>query len=80
MDKVLESEDKRDIVIGRIPVMVKSELCWMNGAEKDDCDFDHGGYFIVKGAEKVIFSLLFFYYLYYYIGSLSLSNCCWLFS
>nr|URM60729.1 WRKY family protein [Gymnema sylvestre] len=52
VDKELESEDKRDIVIGRIPVMVKSELCWMNGAEKDDCDFDHGGYFIVKGAEK----------------------------
>lgn len=32
--------------------MVKSDLCWMKD-EKGDCDFDHGGYFIVKGAEKV---------------------------
>lgn len=33
--------------------MVKSDLCWMKGAEKGDCEFDHGGYFLIKGAEKV---------------------------
>jgi DNA-directed RNA polymerase-4/5 subunit 2 len=33
--------------------MVKSDLCWMKEAEKGDCDFDHGGYFLIKGAEKV---------------------------
>ncbi|KAL8129089.1 hypothetical protein V2J09_018244 [Rumex salicifolius] len=49
--EVVMTEDK-DILIGRIPVMVKSDLCWMVDAEKRDCDYDHGGYFIVKGAEK----------------------------
>lgn len=53
VDKECEMEDKRDVLIGRIPVMVNSELCWMNGVDKPDCEFDHGGYFIVKGAEKV---------------------------
>ena len=33
--------------------MLKSDLCWMKGVEKDNCDFDHGGYFLIKGAEKV---------------------------
>lgn len=33
--------------------MVKSDICWMSEVEKGDCKFDHGGYFIVKGAEKV---------------------------
>ncbi|XVF48281.1 hypothetical protein PTKIN_Ptkin03bG0177400 [Pterospermum kingtungense] len=46
-------QDKRDILIGRIPVMVGSELCWMNEAEKADCEYDHGGYFLIKGAEKI---------------------------
>lgn len=46
-------EDNRDVIVGRLPVMVKSDSCWMSGIEKDDCDFDHGGYFIIKGAEKV---------------------------
>ena len=53
LDKEVISEDDRDVLIGRIPVMVKSDLCWMNGVEKADCDFDHGGYFLIKGAEKV---------------------------
>lgn len=39
--------------------MVKSDLCWMQTVEKGDCDFDHGGYFLIKGAEKV--SLKFMY-------------------
>ncbi|KAE8718911.1 DNA-directed RNA polymerase D subunit 2b [Hibiscus syriacus] len=43
----------REILIGRIPVMVGSDLCWMNEVEKADCDFDHGGYFLIKGAEKI---------------------------
>ncbi|OWM89250.1 DNA-directed RNA polymerases IV and V subunit 2-like [Punica granatum] len=45
-------EETKEVLAGRIPIMVKSDLCWMSGAEKDDCDFDLGGYFIVKGAEK----------------------------
>ncbi|OIT35183.1 dna-directed rna polymerases iv and v subunit 2 [Nicotiana attenuata] len=52
VDKECEKEEKRDVLVGRIPVMVNSELCWMNDVDKPDCEFDHGGYFIVKGAEK----------------------------
>uniref|UniRef100_A0A2C9UBB0 DNA-directed RNA polymerase n=1 Tax=Manihot esculenta TaxID=3983 RepID=A0A2C9UBB0_MANES len=54
VDKVVLSTDSRDIIIGRMPVMVKSDLCWMQTVEKGDCDFDHGGYFLIKGAEKVL--------------------------
>ncbi|CAA2999086.1 DNA-directed RNA polymerases IV and V subunit 2 [Olea europaea subsp. europaea] len=41
-----------DIIFGRLPVMVKSDLCWLKRVEKGDCEFDRGGYFIIKGAEK----------------------------
>ncbi|KAL4556666.1 hypothetical protein LXL04_034820 [Taraxacum kok-saghyz] len=50
--KILETEE-REVYIGRIPVMVNSDTCWMSGPDrKDDCDYDQGGYFIIKGAEK----------------------------
>ncbi|KAI3955226.1 hypothetical protein MKW98_020859 [Papaver atlanticum] len=52
VQKQVISEEERDVVIGRIPVMVKSNICWLNGLEKNDCEFDQGGYFVVKGAEK----------------------------
>ncbi|KAL5981002.1 hypothetical protein ACLOJK_028922 [Asimina triloba] len=50
--KVL-SEEKKEIVIGRIPVMVRSKLCWIHKLNKNDCPFDLGGYFLIKGMEKV---------------------------
>ncbi|KAK0600276.1 hypothetical protein LWI29_013287 [Acer saccharum] len=53
IDKDVKHVDEKDIIIGRIPVMVKSDICWMKGSEKDDCDFDQGGYFLIKGAEKI---------------------------
>ncbi|GMH08007.1 hypothetical protein Nepgr_009847 [Nepenthes gracilis] len=53
LHKEIVSNTESDVLVGRIPVMVKSDLCWMSEAEKGDCDFDHGGYFIIKGAEKV---------------------------
>ncbi|CAI9117772.1 OLC1v1019254C1, partial [Oldenlandia corymbosa var. corymbosa] len=46
-------ERKEVTTIGRLPIMVGSDMCWMKGNIKADCDFDHGGYFIIKGAEKV---------------------------
>ncbi|MBA0604232.1 hypothetical protein Godav_016904 [Gossypium davidsonii] len=52
VEEEIVHQDNREIIIGRIPVMIKSELCWMNEVEKSDCDFDHGGYFLIKGAEK----------------------------
>ncbi|KAJ7966269.1 DNA-directed RNA polymerase subunit beta [Quillaja saponaria] len=52
LDRNIINEDDRDIFIGRIPVMVNSDLCWMKEVGKGYCDFDHGGYFWIKGAEK----------------------------
>ncbi|KAJ1423739.1 hypothetical protein B484DRAFT_398539 [Ochromonadaceae sp. CCMP2298] len=51
---------KNGIQIGRIPVMLRSEKCILTGktplelAHLRECEFDPGGYFIVKGNEKVI--------------------------
>ena len=53
VDKSVCKEIREEIPIGTLPVMVKSDLCWMKKAKQGDCDFDHGGYFIIKGAEKV---------------------------
>uniref|UniRef100_A0A0D9XI12 DNA-directed RNA polymerase n=1 Tax=Leersia perrieri TaxID=77586 RepID=A0A0D9XI12_9ORYZ len=51
---------KKDIInethhlnIGRLPVMVMSNLCWLHKLKGSDCQFDSGGYFLVKGMEKV---------------------------
>jgi len=51
---------KRGQPIGRLPVMLKSNLCHLHGATASEmakaleCPLDPGGYFIVKGTEKVI--------------------------
>ncbi|KAI7741237.1 hypothetical protein M8C21_023847, partial [Ambrosia artemisiifolia] len=52
LDKKVIDTEEREVYIGRIPVMVNSDSCWMSAADKDDCDYDQGGYFIIKGAEK----------------------------
>lgn len=52
VDKKIEKDITTDVIVGRIPVMVKSDICWMSEVENGDCEFDQGGYFIVKGAEK----------------------------
>ena len=58
-----ESEKTFDnVTIGRMPVMLQSKLCVLNGKsqtmlrEMGECVHDQGGYFIVSGAEKVIVS------------------------
>ncbi|XP_065848582.1 DNA-directed RNA polymerases IV and V subunit 2-like [Euphorbia lathyris] len=53
IDKEVIYSDTRDVTVGTIPVMVKSDLCWMKTAERGDCEYDEGGYFLIKGAEKV---------------------------
>jgi DNA-directed RNA polymerase II subunit RPB2 len=45
------------IVIGKIPLMLRSRLCYltgMDGYEVGECKFELGGYFIIDGAEKVL--------------------------
>lgn len=47
------------INIGQIPIMVQSKYCRLYGKELKkfkECSFDKGGYFIIKGQEKVIIS------------------------
>lgn len=50
----------RDLEIGRMPVMLRSNKCILAGktdqemALLDECPLDPGGYFIVNGTEKVI--------------------------
>lgn len=51
---------KSKVLIGRIPIMLRSQKCVLNGKTDEEmeqakeCMYDPGGYFIVKGVEKVI--------------------------
>ena len=48
------------VKIGAIPIMLHSNLCVLNNQslaivrEMGECPYDQGGYFIIKGKEKVI--------------------------
>ncbi|KAF7004456.1 hypothetical protein CFC21_019670 [Triticum aestivum] len=39
--------------IGRLPVMVNSNLCWLRELRESDCLYDSGGYFLIRGMEKI---------------------------
>lgn len=72
VDVYIEYKSKKDngvitslmkqIPIGNIPIMIQSELCNLNGLDKNEmiqageCPYDQGGYFIVDGKEKTIVS------------------------
>jgi DNA-directed RNA polymerase III subunit RPC2 len=51
---------RENVVIGRIPIMLRSSRCHLAGkndremARMNECALDPGGYFIVNGQEKVI--------------------------
>ncbi|KAL1901393.1 DNA-directed RNA polymerase III complex subunit Rpc2 [Sporothrix stenoceras] len=51
---------RRNIALGRMPVMLKSSKCCLSGATNsqmevmNECPLDPGGYFIINGTEKVI--------------------------
>lgn len=51
---------RKNVRIGRLPVMLRSKICVLNGLSEHDlavhqeCPIDPGGYFIVRGQEKVI--------------------------
>ncbi|KAF2230565.1 putative DNA-directed RNA polymerase III, beta subunit [Viridothelium virens] len=51
---------KRDVCIGRIPIMLRSSKCVLAGRPAremgalGECSIDPGGYFVVRGQEKVI--------------------------
>ena len=51
---------QRNVNIGRLPIMLRSNKCVLAGksdaelARMTECPLDPGGYFVVKGTEKVI--------------------------
>ena len=51
---------RNGVLIGRVPVMLRSCRCVLRGKSDDElaplqeCPYDPGGYFVVKGVEKVI--------------------------
>ena len=51
---------RRNVMIGRLPIMLRSDKCVLHQkvptqlAQMQECIYDPGGYFIVKGTEKVI--------------------------
>ena len=56
-DKLIELEEKviENIILGKIPIMVKSKYCILDSLSKNnECQYDPGGYFIINGNEKVI--------------------------
>ncbi|KAL4309748.1 hypothetical protein GQ457_01G039210 [Hibiscus cannabinus] len=52
--------EKNNLVIGRMPIMLRSCCCVLYGKDEaelarlGECPLDPGGYFVVKGTEKVI--------------------------
>eukprot|EP00123_Amoebidium_parasiticum_P016330 comp23392_c4_seq1/m.38764 comp23392_c4_seq1/g.38764 ORF comp23392_c4_seq1/g.38764 comp23392_c4_seq1/m.38764 type:complete len:1167 (-) comp23392_c4_seq1:231-3731(-) len=51
---------RQGVTIGRMPIMLRSSNCWLTNksqaelAAMGECFLDPGGYFVVKGVEKVI--------------------------
>ena len=54
----LKSKIVENILLGKIPIMVKSKYCIMNTVNNNnnECKYDIGGYFIINGNEKIIIS------------------------
>ncbi|OMP08928.1 hypothetical protein COLO4_05983 [Corchorus olitorius] len=52
--------EKNDLVIGRMPIMLRSCCCVLYGKDEaelarlGECPLDPGGYFIIKGTDKVM--------------------------
>ena len=66
---IFHNDDGRTIIknfekvnIGSIPIMIHSKMCLLHKLDPiklsdfGECPYDHGGYFIIKGKEKVILS------------------------
>ncbi|XP_052171980.1 DNA-directed RNA polymerase III subunit 2 isoform X2 [Diospyros lotus] len=51
---------KNNVIIGRMPIMLRSRSCVLHGKDEaelarlGECPLDPGGYFVIKGTEKVI--------------------------
>ena len=58
-----EEQEMEKVYIGELPVMLKSNICHLNGLSEDEIDDvgedpqDPGGYFIVNGSERAIVTM-----------------------
>lgn len=52
----LPTNNIKNILLGKIPIIVKSKYCVTNSIECGECCNDPGGYVIINGNEKVIIS------------------------
>lgn len=59
-NKPIETQKHNRVVIGRIPIMLRSSNCYLSDMTPDErihageCKYDSGGYFIIKGKERVL--------------------------
>jgi DNA-directed RNA polymerase II subunit RPB2 len=56
-DGSTETRSFPDVLIGKIPLMLRSKLCYMTALPPEvlgECKFEAGGYFVIDGAEKVL--------------------------
>jgi DNA-directed RNA polymerase beta subunit len=55
-----EVEKNVRVVIGRIPIMLRTSKCYLTQMSKEErikageCEYDEGGYFIIRGKERVL--------------------------
>ena len=54
--KITDIKELKDILLGCIPIVVKSKYCISNSLTKKECLYDPGGYVIINGNEKSIIS------------------------
>ncbi len=53
-------EEEQEVYIGKLPIMVRSSLCWLSRMSKEELieagedPNDPGGYFIINGSERVL--------------------------
>lgn len=61
-DGIAGKKEHKRVSFARIPVMVRSSLCNLRHAtdderiQKGECPYDNGGYFIIRGNERVLVS------------------------
>lgn len=61
-ERVVEMRKIENVFLGKIPIMVQSDVCILKGLSQDarfnlgECKHDYGGYFIIDGKEKLIIS------------------------
>jgi DNA-directed RNA polymerase II subunit RPB2 len=63
-EKIIEHTVHRRIVIGRTPIMLRSDKCTLTNMTKlervkaGECENDNGGYFVIRGNERAIVAQL----------------------